>query len=102
MELALGWKIAYMLGVPVWTLAILSAVGARFGQINFETSPEPVKNTLYFVSIIALVGIAANRLASAWINYQKGREMKIENDHQEWENMQKRKPRENENEPQAS
>lgn len=93
MELALGWKIAYMLGVPVWALAIFTAAGVKFGQINFESSPEPIKNALYFVSIVALVGIAANRLASAWINYQKGRELKIQNDKAEYELNEDKKKR---------
>lgn len=80
----IAWALVKWLGIPVIFISYLTALKVHLLEINFDEIPAPYKSLMYFVSSVSICVIA-------WERYQKGRKMKIENDHQEWENMQKRK-----------
>lgn len=91
--LGIAWALVKWLGIPVIFISYLTALKVHLLEINFDEIPAPYKSLMYFVSSVSICVIA-------WERYQKGRKMKIENDHQEWENMQKRGKKIKENEKQ--
>lgn len=82
-EIALGWKLFYLLGFSTTGLSYLVAWHIRLMDINFDTIPTPFKNVMYFFSCVFIA-------VACWRAYQKGRALQIQNDEKQYDLDQKK------------
>lgn len=88
-----AWALAKALGIPITIMSFFAAWKVKLLEIDFAAIPDPYKNVMYFFTTIGSIVFLWERIQKGKQYQELRRKMKIENDHQEWENMQKRKPK---------
>lgn len=81
-----AWALAKILGIPITIMSFFAAWKVKLLEVDFDAIPDPYKNVMYFFTTLGSLVFFWERIQKGLHYREQRRKVKIENDHQEWQN----------------